>query len=346
MVSQEAMNKFQNILVVRTDRIGDVILTIPAIRALKETFPASRLTVLTAITTRSLVDGLPFIDEVMVEDPSRGWAGYFSLVRELSKRKFDLAVVYHTKHRTNAACFLAGIPHRLGYRNNKFGFLLTMPVIDKRHLGLKHEAEFCLDLLREIGVDSHDLRLEIAYNSSAETWAEKFMASHFPNRNVMALHADASCPTRRWPAHCFAQLGDLLTEHLGAQIVIVGAEGGKPLAKAIVSGMKSAAIDLTGQISLAQLGSFLKRATLLVSNDSGPVHVAAAVGTPNVCLFLRSQPGLNPERWRPLGKNIAVLVNKPGEEVIIDKDSRVISGTFDSITPLTVLDAVRKLLNR
>jgi len=340
------MNKFQNILVVRTDRIGDVVLTIPAIRALKQAFPKSGLTVLTAVTTRSLVEGLPFIDEVMVEDLSLGWAGFFSLVRELRKRRFDLAVVYHTKRRTNAACFLAGIPQRLGYRDNKFGFLLTMPVVDTRHLGLKHEAEYCLDLLREVGVDSHDLRLEIASDPSAETWAEKFMASNFPNGNVMALHADASCPTRRWPAECFSQLGDLLSEKLGAQVVIIGAEGGKPLARNIIRGMKSSAVDLTGQLSLAQLGSFLKRVKLLVSNDSGPVHVAAAVGTPLVCLFLRSQPGLNPERWRPLGKDIAVLVNKPGEEVIIDKDSRVISGTFDSITPLTVVDAVRNLLNR
>jgi len=267
-------------------------------------------------------------------------------VRELRKRRFDLAVVYHTKCRINAACFLAGIQHRLGYRNNKFGFLLTHPITDERHLGLKHEAEYCLDLLREVGVESHDLRLEIAYNSSAEAWAEKFMKSHFPDGNVMALHADASCPTRRWPAEIFARFGDLLSDKLGAQIVIVGAEGGKPLAQAIVRGMKAAATDLTGQITLAQLGSFLKRSTLLVSNDSGPAHVAAAVGTPVVCLFVRSQPGLNPERWRPLGKNIAVLVNKPGEEVIIDRDSRVISGTFDSITPFEVLEAVRKLLGR
>jgi ADP-heptose:LPS heptosyltransferase len=221
-----------------------------------------------------------------------------------------------------------------------------MPVNDTRHLGLKHEAEYCLDLLREVGVDSHDLRLEIACNSSAETWAEKFMANNFPDGNVMALHADASCPTRRWPAQCFAQLGDLLTENLGARIVIVGGEGSKPLAKTIVSGMRSKAMDLTGQLSLAQLGSFLKRSALLVSVDSGPVHMAAAVGTPLVCLILRSQPGVNPERWRPLGKNVALLVNKPDEAVIVDKDSGVVSGKFDSITPAIVLDAVRKLLNR
>jgi lipopolysaccharide heptosyltransferase II len=340
------MNDYKNILVVRTDRIGDMVLTVPALRALKKAYPASRLTVLSAVNTRSLIDGLLFVDDVMVDDVSRGWIAYLDLVKELRRRRFDLAIIYHTKRRTNSACFLAGIPCRLGYRNEKFGFLLNRPVRDERQLGLKHEAEYCLDLLREIGVVSHDLSLEIACDKGSEVWADNFMTSDFPKGNVIVLHADASCPTRRWPAENFASLGDLLVEKLAAQIVIVGAEGGKPIAQDIVRRMKSVAIDLTGQLSLAQLASFLKRVKLLVSSDTGPVHIAAAVGTPLVCLFLRTQAGLNPERWRPLGDRCTVLVNKPGEEIVVDRHSRVISGSFGSTTPFEVLDAARKLLGR
>jgi lipopolysaccharide heptosyltransferase II len=340
------MNDYKNILVIRTDRIGDMVLTVPALRALKKAYPSSRLTVLSAMNTRSLIEGLPFVDEVMVDDVSRGWIAYMKLVKELRRRRFDLAIVYHTKRRTNSACFLAGIPCRLGYRNEKLGFLLNRPVRDERHLGLKHEVEYCLDLLREIGVHSHDLRIEIACDKDAEVWAENFMRTHFPEGNVMVLHPDASCPTRRWPAENFARLGELLNDKFKAQIVIVGAEGGRSIAQDIMRRMRTSAVDLTGQLSLAQLASFLKRVNLLVSSDTGPIHVAAAVRTPLVCLFLRTQAGLNPERWHPLGDRCIVLVNKPGEEIVVDKNSRVISGSFGSTTPLEVLDAASLLLKR
>ncbi|MBZ0166549.1 MAG: glycosyltransferase family 9 protein, partial [Candidatus Omnitrophica bacterium] len=144
------MNTFHNILIVRTDRIGDVVLTTPAIRAVKNKFPQSRLTVLVSPLTYDLIHGLPWIDEIMVDDRAglnKGIMGFCHLVHSMRYKKFDLAVVFHTKRRTNLACFLAGIPYRMGYKNNKYGFLLNHPVPDERHTGQKHESEYCLDLL-------------------------------------------------------------------------------------------------------------------------------------------------------------------------------------------------------
>ncbi|MBF0386811.1 MAG: glycosyltransferase family 9 protein [Candidatus Omnitrophica bacterium] len=330
--------EFRNILVVRTDRMGDMILTIPAIRALKQKYPRARLVVWVSPSTRGLVDGLAFIDEVIVQDPRPGWAGYLRMIRFLRKCRFDLAVVFHTKQKTNLACFLAGIPMRLGYRNGKWGFFLSHPVKDERHLGIKHELDYCLDLLRAVGVEKADPRLELGRDRSAEEWAERFTAELSGPGPLVALHPDASCPTRHWPVPSFAIVAARLASEMNARVVIVGGPTTSVFAPRIPGR------DLTGQFSLTQLAAFIKRCDLLISNDSGPVHLAAAVGTPVISLFLRKQPGINPERWRPLSEKAVLLLNKPGEEIVVGPDNRVISGRYDSITPDEVIKAAARLL--
>ena len=118
-------DNYRNILIVRTDRIGDVVLTTPAIEALRKAFPQARISILVTPVTRELVEGNPYLDEVLIDDRKGrhgGVFGFFNLVKTLRKRQFDLAIILHTKKRTNSLCFLAGIPHRVGYKNNKFGF--------------------------------------------------------------------------------------------------------------------------------------------------------------------------------------------------------------------------------
>lgn len=332
------MDGFKNILVVRTDRMGDLILTIPAIRALKARYPRARLSVWVSASTRDLVDGLPFIDEIIVQDADKGWVNFCRLILRLRRAHFDLAVVYHTKQRTNMACFLAGIPVRLGYLNSKCGFFLTHPVKDERHLGIKHELDYCLDLLKMVGVGRADPRLELAVNPEAEMWVDTFIAGLPGSGPLVALHPDASCATRHWAVDSFAIVAARLASELNARVVIVGGPSTTPFAARIPG------LDLTGQFSLAQFGAFIKRCALLISNDSGPVHIAAATKTPVISLFLRRQPGINPERWRPLSYKAILLLNKPGEEIVVAADNRVLSGRFDSITPDEVMDAAIKLL--
>lgn len=339
------MRDARNILVVRSDRMGDLVLTIPAIRALARTFPSARISLWVDPSTKDLVEGLPFIDEVIIEDKTAGWRGYFRHVAALRRKKFDLAIIYHTKKRTNMACFLAGIPQRLGYRNNKFGFLLTRPVVDERHLGTKHEAEYCMDLLKAIGVKGGDLGLQVALHEDAEAWAERFFTERkLVGSPVIAFHPSASCSSRFWPVDSYADLASMIIGQYKAPIIVVGGKTVQPAAGKIMAHAGRGVIDLTGQTSLSQLTSILKRCRLLVSNDSGPVHVAAAVGIPVVSLFLRSQPGINPQRWRPLGQNSTLLQNKKGEEILLDPACKVVSGRFDSISVEEVFLKIKEIL--
>ncbi|MDE2222533.1 MAG: glycosyltransferase family 9 protein [Candidatus Omnitrophica bacterium] len=321
-------NQFRNILIIRTDRIGDVVLTTPSIKALRQAYPGSRISILVASATRDLVNGNPYLDEILVDDRQgkhRGIGGFVRLAGELRARRFDLAVIYHTKRRYNLACALACIPYRLGYKNNKYGFLLTHPIKDGRALGEKHEAQYCKDVLKAIGVENDDLDMLVPLQPEAENWARNWMLeNNLKSNDFIAVHPGASDPAKCWPAVHFARLMDALSERYPLKIVLIGAPVTAPIAAEIlrVSPKASQYVNLTGHTSVAQMASLLKRARLLISNDSGPVHVAAGVGTSVVSLFMRDNPGVNVKRWRPLGPKSFILNNtfQPGaikvEEVL------------------------------
>ncbi|OGX27755.1 MAG: hypothetical protein A2787_03780 [Omnitrophica WOR_2 bacterium RIFCSPHIGHO2_01_FULL_48_9] len=299
------MKNYQNILIVRTDRIGDVILTTPALEAVRKNFPQAKISVLVAPLTKDLVAGNPYVNEVLVDDRKgvhRGVVGFWRMVSSLRRQKFDLAIIFHTKKRTNALCFLAGIPERVGYHNNKFGFLLTGKIKDTRPLGEKHESEYCLEVLRSLGMQAGPGQIYLPLQDSAERWAEYFFKKQpgRPGERTIAIHPGASGPEKRWSLEGFIELMNSLSQKYPCRFIIVGAVDIQADAARMQASLKAPCSDLTGQTSVSQLASLLKRCHMLVSNDSGPVHVAAAAGTPVVSIFTRNQPGINLERWRPL----------------------------------------------
>ena len=309
--------KFNKILIVRTDRIGDVILTTPAIKLLKDSWPESRISVLVSPQTKDLIINNENIDEVIVDDRkgvNKGLFGYFKLVNDLGKRKFDLAIVYHTKKRTNLTCFLAGIPVRLGYKNRKFGFLLTEPLKDERPLGIKHESQYCVDVLQALNlnlseVDSENYEMQVSIKECSEKWVDSFFEQNglLEQDKIIAIHPGASDSSKQWPVDCFAGLVDELIKKYSCKIVIVGDSSLKNIAEKIVSLAAGNVVDVTGFTTVSQLVSLLNRSNLLVSNDSGPVHISAALGVPVVSIFTRNEPGINPECWRPLSANSAIV---------------------------------------
>ncbi len=342
------MNEFKNILIVRTDRIGDVILTTPSITALRRAFPQTKITLLVSMLTRDLVEGMETLDEVLVDDRKgehRGFPGFLKLVRTIRDRQFDLAVVYHTKKRTNLLCALSRIPRRIGYRNEKLGFLLTDRLIDHRAEGKLHEAEYCLNVLAPLGIVSDDLELTVSFQPEAEQWAEQWVRSHVADRSpLIALHPGASCPTKRWPVERFARLARMIREKHSAQLVLIGGKEERWDLEDITRECPQGVRDLKGQTSVAQMASLLKRCTLLVSNDSGPVHVAAAAGTPVVSIFTRDQPGINPDRWRPLGPHSRVVAPRDQEPMDFSQ-GKVSNPVFlDKIPVEEVFEAVDAIL--
>ncbi len=346
------MKNFKNILFVRTDRIGDVVLTTPTVKILREAYPQASISILVSPLTSDLVQGNPYLNEVIVDDRAKthkGLLGFWRLVNLLRRRKFDLAIIFHTKKRTNLLCALAGIPYRTGYRNDKFGFLLTHPIVDTRHLGEKHEVEYCLDVLRslEIPVDKFfkDYDLFVPIKKESESWLKEFLLkNNISDQDILiAIHPAASDPAKQWPSKRFAELIDSLIERYHAKIVLVGTSSTQPIVKEILNLTQASSnliFDLSGLTTVSQLVSLLKRGNLLVSNDSGPVHIAAALGTPVVSIFTRNQPGINPERWKPLGSKSRVVCVPPNPKTSFKKAQPLSSEYSQLIQTQEVLEAV------
>jgi len=342
-------SNYKNILIVRTDRIGDVVLTTPSITALRQHYPNAKISILVTPLTRELVEGNSCLDEVIIDDRKGEHKGYgfFKLIRLIRRKRFDAAIIYHTKRRTNLACFLAGIPIRIGYKNKKFGFLLSHPIVDTRRKGEKHEAQYCLDVLKELEIESTDLNIYLPVSEESVVWAERFCKDYQIEKGdqLIAIHSGASDPSKQWSENHFAELIDSLIDHYSAKIVMIGSSKVSNGAKKIMSLTSGKIIDVTGKTTVGQLAALITRCNLLVSNDSGPVHVAAGVGTPVISIFTRNQPGINPERWKPLSEQSRVVSVTPSQNSDISfKKARSIDTKYMELIATTeVLEAVDSL---
>jgi heptosyltransferase II len=330
------------LLVIRLDRIGDLMLSLPAIEALGRHFPGARLSVMTRPETKALLEGHPAIDEVIAYDYRNGGRhafplGYFRFLEEIMKRRFDFAVILHPGIRSYLVPFLAGIPMRVGYRG-RHDWLLTRKVADQRHLGRKHESEYAMEVVEAL--------TERRSFSSPSKWVPDSTAMpEVPEGRWLAVHPGASCPSKRWPAERFRTLvGELLMEFPKHRVAVIGGPESAPDAARVVSGAGERVTDLSGKLDLRQLTALLSKCDLLISNDSGPVHVAAAVGTKVISLFGRNSAGLSPQRWRPLGKGHTVLQKEVGCMVCLAHECPIGFECLKAITVDDVMEAARKTL--
>lgn len=299
------MKNFERILIIRLDRIGDVLLSTPVIKALRNAYPKSHIAMMVRPYSKDVVEGNPCLNEVILYDKDKECRTAWSTVKfalGLRKKQFDLAIVLHPTNRSNAIPFLAGIPYRIGY-NKKLGFLLTHRLNDTKHQGLKHEMEYTLDVVRALGIEPKESEPYMPLRDESEQKIEEMLKAHNvkPGELLTAIHPGASCISKRWPAVNFAILSDWIAQRFGARVVIIGDKSTAEISKEIMQEMIYKPIDLVGKITVSELASLLKRCALFVSNDSGPVHVASAVGTWVISIFGRKEPGLSPLRWGPLG---------------------------------------------
>ena len=295
-----------NILVTRADRIGDLVLSTPVISELRKRFPRARISALTFKENRQVLEGNPFLDEVILYDKKgaqKNLFGNWKFARMLSGKKFDAVIHLHATNRMHIVSRLAGIPVRIGW-DRRAAWALTYVFPDTKKEGKKHEAEYNFDLLAPLGVKypaSLELYFPVTFEAEAAVRGlfEKFKIS--PDKPLIILSPSASCPSKRWPAERFGQLADALHSRSAVQFAAIGTEADRPLIQRLQASSRSGVLDLSGRLDLSMLGALLKHASLLISNDSGPAHIAAAVGTPVISIFGRRQPGLSPARWRPLG---------------------------------------------
>lgn len=304
-------HEFRKVLLIKLVGRGDTVLMLPTARALREHLPRARLSILlTPLSTGAFTAGVD-VDEIIVYDvlgKDAGVGGFIRLVRDLRKRRFDLVIDYeqHIKLVTLVS-YLAGAHERVGFvwGDSRRGLLLSrwVPLNERAHM-----AEGFADLVRVLGVPCDVRRLvEVHVPGEDQAFVDRWLLSRAIAADdlMVAIHAGSggSALGRRWPAERFAQLADRICRRYGARVLLTGTQDEMGLMQGVTESMVEEPVVAAGEFSFRQMAALLKRCGLAISNDTGLVHVAAAMGTPVVALF---GPNL-PLRYRPIGEGHAVI---------------------------------------
>jgi heptosyltransferase-2 len=296
--------KTKRILIIKLISVGDVLFTTPAVRTLRLGFPKSHLTYLVGSWSRDVIEDNPNLDEIIVydaprhsQDRGRAWLNTLSCLRQLRRKKFDLAVIFHRTSFAGLLALLAGIPNRVGFDYQGQGRFLTKKVAYE--VG-KHEVDRYLDVVRSLGISPAGLWTEMQIESREQDYALELLYANGlkpDERMVVVLPGGGKnpgtfMPTKRWPADRFARLIDEMVRRFQVKALLVGGPGDEEAVSTVVSQIKSQAVNLVGKTTFKQLAAVLQRCRLFIGGDSGPLHIAAAVGTPTVGIFGPSDPRL------------------------------------------------------
>lgn len=297
--------KIKNIVILRTDRIGEVLLSTVAADAIKKHYPKARITFVTSSYSRQIVEGRDNIDEVIIAETMHGknrLGRALRLAILMKERKFDASIVLNPHRTLHLACFLAGIPRRLGY-DRKWSFLLTEKIADERYMGEKHEIEYTMDLLRLLGIDEKAQSPRLPLNTQAENVIERILLSKDIDQDLplVAIHPGSSNPAKIWSHERYGELIKRLKQEVPCNIVVLGSKTESVLTRNMIQEVGEEVIDLIGLLDIKELTALIRRTDLFISNDTGPMHMAAALDVPVIAIFGRNIPGVSPRRWRPWG---------------------------------------------
>lgn len=277
------------ILIVEVNWLGDVLFSTPAIKALRQQFPASHITCLIVPRVKEVLANNPYINELMINDCDgihKGFSGKVRLIRELREKKFDRAVLFHRSFTHAALTFWAGIPKRAGYSTWKRSFLLTdrAPMPKKDSL---HRVEHYLGIAAVLGANRKDALYEFFTLEDDERYIKKMLQDEGISSGVVTvcLNPGGNWFPKRWPKEYFSRLADRLIDECKAKVILSGAKADIQIVTEIANGMKNKPVIAAGKTTLQQSAALFKEADAVVSADSGPLHIAAGVGANVVALF-------------------------------------------------------------
>lgn len=324
----------RKILLIRLRRIGDIVLTTPAIAAVKRSLPKSSLAYVVEEPFRRLVEGNPDLDEVMVVPPHQDFLSFLSLLRRIRRARYDLVIDFHGGPRASRLAWLSGARFKAGYDLKHKGFLYDVRVPRSRGGAPVHSVENHLNLVRAAGIAVAEPAPPLSLPPAREEESER-VERFWPDRGltgnqVVVLHVGAGNEFRDWGAGNLAALAVRLAGLPGVRVILVGGAQDISRAEDIRKADPDKVLSLAGGLNLIELREVLSRASLFVGPDSGPMHIAAATKTPIVALF---GPTL-PAHFAPW-KARAILIEKP-----LDcrpcKQRRCLTGDFRCLRMITV----------
>ncbi len=278
------------ILIVNVNWLGDVVFSLPVFKALKEAYPASKISCLAPLRVKEILESSSCIDQVIIYDEQgrhRNLFGKLKLICQLRREKFEIAFLLHRSLTRALLVFLAGIPQRVGYDSKKRGFLLTHKVGAGLEPAPTHRSDFYLKVIESFGIKVHDRSCELQVNDQSRKNVDDLLKNSGVGLNdfLVVVNAGGNWNLKRWPKENFVVLINRLTKELNAKVVLPGAKDDEELTRWIFFKTELKPLVLTGQLTIKDLLALMKRATLVISADSGPLHLAAGVGTAVIGLF-------------------------------------------------------------
>jgi len=351
----------QKILVVQPSWVGDAVMATPTLRAVRELFPDSHISYLMRRYVKQLYSGMPWADQIISyrtgKTKSKTGKGLFELSARLRAGKFDLAILLPNSFKSALLCKMANIPRIFGYERDGRGFLLTdrlLPVKDKgkfvpspminTYLGLaRYLGSKTRDLKMELFVTDSDRReaLEVFKRSGLDTALDRPAAAGQPPLVLLNPGAQYGA-AKLWKSEYFAELADRFVQDLGATVLLSSAPRERAIVESIRKQMKHDAVDLsTAGMTLGSLKEIVRRCDLMVTNDTGPRHIAAAMNVPVVTIFGPTHPEWT-EIYYPRERQVAVKVFcGPCQKKVCPLDHRCMT----QVTPGMVWEACGQLLS-
>ena len=326
-------------------------MTVPALRALRRLLPDAEITLVVRPWARGIFTHQKFVDNLLIYDRRNAFS-VINQIREWKKCEFDLAILFQNAFEAAVIPFFAGVPRRLGYATESRQRLLTDPVSLPEWRSTEHEVFYYLYLIAALEqalfgsntVCEHEPDIELELPDEKREVARKILVQGgvTPDRSIVAI-----CPgsinsrAKRWPAESFAKLSDELIEQ-GKQVLLVGSKDEQDVTSAVTNRMHNSPIVLTGKTTLDELIGILSVSDLVVTNDTGPAHIAASLGRPTLVIFGPT----NPLTTRPFSAQAEILRHPPDCAPCMLRDCPIDHRCMTAITVEEVLDHSLALLKR
>ncbi len=341
------MNQPEKFLIVRTDRIGDVVLSLPIASVIKEHYPNAKISFLLKEYSSSLAQNCSAIDEVLILRESGGK----ELIKEnipLLKNKFDVAIVAYPTFKIALILWLASVKIRIGSGYRLYSFLFNRKVYEHRKHGNKHEAEHNVTLLRSIGIDKKIDAGKVNFGLSADTDSKNRIKDFLQKQNVdlgnkiIIVHPGSGGSAIDLPIAKMKLLVEKICSINNVVLIITGSEHEKELCNQMV--VSPAIINASGMFNLKDLIALIDYSHILIANSTGPIHIAAALGK-NVIGFYPKFDAVNPKRWGPF-TNKAVIFQPEICSGICSKEKCHKLNCMNSIDIKKVFNSIQTILSK
>ena len=315
----------RKILAIRFARLGDVVLLLPALALLKRRLPDSELTFLTGHRCAPLAELCPAIDAVIAVDRIamrdgpvwRAVADMSALVRDIRRRRFDMVVDFHSFRETNLLTWLSGAPLRIGMKRDQASYLRfcfnLSPVVEDKTL---HVADMFRKVVEGIPIPTAQKPPVADSHSGYESRCLGRLTATKVERPTVVLFVDAPVPERIWPPERFAEVADYVLDQWGADVIVIASKDRPELANRVREASRNRdRLSVFTDLTLLQLARVIASSHLLISNDTGPMHIGPATGVPTLGLFSVGYP----EHFRPYGTGNRFLRGNPIDKIEVAK---------------------------